>query len=218
MSLQRTLRDLAEKLSEENYDYSFAQYRFWLEIGSTHGRLTVQDQVDGDTWQIVRSGTSKELINPAARLFVRFVGDIEADQTAPGSALSLHMRYCASALDRFFEENLDLVRSWNRNPTSFLTDVNLIAHWVNIGYVEEAVIHNHILQSLTSHPKLYDHQADALIILFKLAGATFEVLADPSAVDRSFELLKGHYSHDSVKGKLAQVRAPRTGKAAIGLK
>ena len=33
---------------------------------------------------------------------------------------------------------------------------------------------------------------DALIILFKLAGATFEAYADPSVVDRCFELLKGH--------------------------
>ena len=43
---------------------------------------------------------------------------------------------------------------------------------------------------------MYDHQADALIILFKLAGATFEAYADPSVVDRCFELLQGHKYHN----------------------
>ena len=28
-TLRETLRDLAERLSDENYDESFAQYRFW---------------------------------------------------------------------------------------------------------------------------------------------------------------------------------------------
>ena len=209
MSIQRTLCDIAEKLSEENYDESFAQYRFWLDIGITRGRLAVQDQVDGDMWKIIRSGSLKELVKPAVRLFIWFIGDVEAARAASGDASSLHMRYCTSRLDRFFDENLDLTRSWNETrATSFLTDMNLIAHWVNLGYVEEAMIRNYILQSLTSHPKLHSHQADALITLFKLAGVTFEAYADTSVVDRCFELLKGHYSHDSVKGKLVKVCLP----------
>ena len=63
------------------------------------------------------------------------------------------------------------------------------------------MIRDHILQSLISHPKLYDHQADALIILLKLAGATFAAYADPSVVDRCFELLKHHkfYNHYRVR-------------------
>ena len=219
MSIQRTLCDIAEKLSEENYDESFAQYRFWLDIGITRGRLTVQDQVDGDMWKIIWSGFSKELVKPAVRLFVRFIGDVEAARAASGNASSLHMRYCASRLDRFFDENLDLTRSWNETrATSFLTDVNLIAHWINLGYVEEAMIHNYILQSLTSHLKLHDHQADALIILLKLAGVTFEAYADTLVVDRCFELLKGHYRRDSVKGKLVEVRTPHMAKGNHGSK
>ena len=71
-------------------------------------------------------------------------------------------------------------------------DANLIAHWANLGYVDETTIRNHILQSLISHPTLDDHQADALVILFKLAGATFEAYADPSVVNRCFELLQDH--------------------------
>jgi len=69
---------------------------------------------------------------------------------------------------------------------------NLIAHWANLRYVEEAAIRDHILQSLISHPKLYDRQVDVLTILFKLAGATFKAYADPTVFDRCFELLKGH--------------------------
>ena len=61
-------------------------------------------------------------------------------------------------------------------------DANLIAHWAKLGFVEEDVIRNHILQSLISHPRLCGHQAGALIILLKLAGATFEAYAYPSMV------------------------------------
>ena len=56
----------------------------------------------------------------------------------------------------------------------FALDSNLIAQWANLGYVEETAIRNRILQSLISFRKLYDHQADAMIVLFKIAGATFE--------------------------------------------
>ena len=87
---------------------------------------------------------------------------------------------------------------------------NLIASWANLGYVEESAIHDHILRSPTSFPKLCDHQASAIIVLFKIAGATFEAYADPSVVDRCFQLLKNHYSCNTVKGRLAQVRVANT--------
>ena len=83
----------------------------------------------------------------------------------------------------------------------FYTNTNLIARYINLGYLEQAVIRNQILQSLTSHPRLGDHQADALIILFKLAGATFEAYADPSVVNRCFKLLKGHSYHNQYRVK-----------------
>ena len=54
------------------------------------------------------------------------------------------------------------------------------------------MIRNHILQSLISYSMLCDHQADALIILLKLVGATFEAHAYPSMVDHYFELFEGH--------------------------
>jgi len=63
------------------------------------------------------------------------------------------------------------------------------------------VIRNHILQSLISHPTLRYHQAYVLIILFKLAGPTFEAYADPSVVDRCFEFLKNYRLYDPERGK-----------------
>ena len=94
----------------------------------------------------------------------------------------------------------------------FLADVNFIVHWVNLGYVEEFPIRNRILQSPTSHPKLYWHQADVLLILFKLAGAKFEEYAGPSVVDRCFELLEGYYIFSPVMDLLVQAcAAPRNG-------
>ena len=209
-TLKDILRDLAGKLSEENYDECFAQYRFWLDLGFARGSITVQDQVGRkDAWRTIRWDSLKGLINPTVPLFIRFIGDVEADRKTAGHALGLHRHYCESTLDTFFGDNLTHVGSQGGNQSNFLTRVNLIAHWVNLGYVEEAAIRDHILQSLISHPELYDHQVDAIIILFKLAGATFEAYTDPSVVDRCFELLKGHHSSRSVKWRLVQVRAPR---------
>jgi len=208
-TLRDTLRDLAENISDENYDESFAQYRFWLDIGSTHGHITSRGQVEDDIGRIARPDSLKELIHPTAHLLIRFIGDMEADQAISRHAFGLHKQRCTSALHSFFESNLYRMRSNPGKPTYFLTNVNLIAHWANLGYVEEVVIRNHILQSLISHPRLYDHQADALFILFKLAGATFGAYADPPVVDRCFELLKDRYSRDSVKRKLLRVGAPR---------
>ena len=88
----------------------------------------------------------------------------------------------------------------------FYADANLIAHWTNLGYVNEAAIRNHILQSLISHSKLYDHQANALIILFKLAGATFGAYVDPSVVDRCFKLLQDHKYHNPYRDMFGSSR------------
>ena len=84
--------------------------------------------------------------------------------------------------------------------------INLITRWANLGFVEESVIHNH-LQSLISHPKLYNHQAYALIILFRLAGATFGAYVDPTIVEHCFVLLKNYQYRNQAKEMLIQVSA-----------
>jgi len=121
-----------------------------------------------------------------------------------------------------------VVDDWRPNNTialdSFCADTNLIAHWANLGYVEEHSIRNHILQSLISHPTLYDHQADALVILFKLAGTTFGAYTDPSVVDRCFELLKdysklnGTNDRDSAERKLIQVSTLSVNEVTLELR
>jgi hypothetical protein len=214
--LEDTLRDLIKGLSEENYDETFAQYRCWLNIGSGHTHINVQEQVNDAIRRLVRPDSLKGFIHPTAHLLIRFIGDLETDQKISRNVPGLHMQHCTSTLRSFFLDNLYLVRSGNRSgkPVSFLTDANLVARWANLGYVEEETIRDHILQSLISHPTLYDHQADALFIFFKLAGATFGTYADPSAVDRCFDLLDGHYGRDPVKAELLQVFPSRIVKGS----
>jgi hypothetical protein len=140
---------------------------------------------------------------------------VESDRILAFHNTGLQSRLCARILQDFFGNNLEIVwdvdrgtsaHRWDRSLEYFYTNTNLTAHWANLGYVEEAAIRDHILQSLIAYPKLYNHQADAPIILFKLAGATFEAYADPSAIDRCFELLEDHYSGNVVKRALVQVR------------
>ena len=200
-SIEDTLSELIQGLTEENYDETFAKYRFWLDAGSLYAGIDPQARVDNHISTLMRQDSLQEPIHPTAHLLLRFIGDVEADPKISRRVSGLHMRHCTSALSRFFSNNLYYARSWNKPtfPTDFLTDVNLIARWANLGYVEEGTIRDHILQSLTSQQSLYGHQAEALFILFKLAGATFEAYADLSVVDRCFELLRSYYGGDSGK-------------------
>jgi hypothetical protein len=176
---------------------------------------------------------SHKLIHPTAPSILRFASDAEPGHIPAPQSTGLQHRLCIKTLRDFFSSNLtavwQLTDAWHEELKQrghqkyalffqsgtlqcFYGDTNFIAHWANLGYVDEVAIRNHILQSLISHPKLHDHQADALIILFKLAGATFEAYADPSVVDRCFELLKDNYTRDSTDWELLQVRTPRVVK------
>ena len=211
---QEGLSLLISRISEENYDQTFACYRLWFEITQTYCEK-YPDQIFDSLFhnrgaQGIQHG-SGNLIHSAAHLIVRFARDAESDNALAPYTAGLQHRLCAAILQEFFKGCMGNIgvrelRSRSYNPNQFLVDANFVAHWVNLGYVGESSIRNHILQSLISHPRLYEHQADALIVLFKLAGATFEKYADPSVVDRCFELLKGRYSGSSVKGPLVQVR------------
>ena len=204
-NLRDTLLNLAKGLSEENYDVSVAQYRFWLNVGIAHGHINDQLQVANDAGWILRWDVLKpeqgKFIHPAARLYARFIRDIEAGEKMSEQVLGLKQK-CAKRVDNFFEDNLSIIRSGNQQEkTCFLALTNCIASWANLGYVEEVALLDQILQSLTSSPKLHDYQADALIVLFTLAGGTFEAYVDPSVVDRCFELLKGY----GARGKMVLV-------------
>ena len=186
------------QLSNENYAQTLAFYRLWLDIKQTHHHQIPSDRFLEAIWNIRWKSPSMkggQVIHPTARLILRFASDVESDHLLAPHSPELQSRICARILQEFFNGNLQACcRRVDEDKTCL--DANLVAHWVNLGCVEEAVIRNHILQSLISHPKLYDHQADALVILFKLAGATFGAYADPSVIDRCLELLKDHKYHN----------------------
>jgi len=195
-TIEEALGFVVGELSDENYAESLAFYRFWSETGRTYLEIP-SDQIFDAIWN--RRG-AMSLIDPncgnifhaSAHLIIRFANDAESYHILAPQSSGLQDRLCARTLREFSSDNLLIARYGGRDAASFYTDVNLIAHWANLGHVEEAAIRNHILQSLISHPKLYTHQVFALIILFKLAGATFEAYVDPSVVGRCFEHLKAH--------------------------
>ena len=194
-TIKAALNSVFSQLSNENYAESLAFYRFWCGTGGAYLDIP-SDQIFDAIWNH-RGATSSinpilgKIFHASADLIVRFAKDAESDHILAPYSSGLQDRLCARTLREFSSENL-MIAWYSRDPTSFYEDVNLLAHWVNLGFVEEATIRNHILQSLISHPKRYDHQVWALIILFKLAGATFEAYVDPSVVDRCFEHLKAH--------------------------
>ena len=216
---EMALGSAVSKLSDQNYAQSLAFYRLWFEIGQTYPQIP-GDQISDTIWDYRRASSidplRSKLIHSTAHLIVRFASDAESDDLLAPHSSGLQSRLCARTLREFFTNNLQFARYDNASydTSAFCADVNLVAHWANLGYVEEAAIHNHILQSLISHPKLHDHQADALVILFKLAGPTFEAYAEPSVVDRCFHLLKDHKYYDPycAERNRLQVRATRVVK------
>ena len=222
-------------LSDENYAQSLDFCRFWFDIAQTYHQVP-SDQVFDAIWKNRGTGginsEACSLIHSTAHLILRFAGDVaELDHNLAPHGPGLQSRLCARLFQEFFSKNMEIVRygGWADLPMrEFYAGATFIAHLVNLGYVEEATIRQHILQSLISHPRLYDHQADALAILFKLAGAAFGAYADSSVVNRCFELLKAHtynppnkypnqnrsvqLSYQSeyrrVRGELVQVRTP----------
>jgi len=214
-NIQAALDSVIAKISDQNYDQSLAFYRFWFEIAQTYSQSPpdqIFNDIYGNRWPGAVDTRHGKHIHPTAHLILRFASDAESDRILGPYSVGLQSRLSTSVLQEFFENNMENVQCEERNSWGGVTywfpaNANFIAHWANLGYVEKTAIRDHILQSLISHPKLYKCQADALIILFKLAGATFAEYADPAVVDRCFELLKVHYERDSVRGDLVRVRA-----------
>ena len=194
-TIQNALGFVVGELSDGNYAETLAFYQFWFGTGGSYLEIP-SDQIFHAIWNNRGVATSVDpnygkIFHASAHLIPRFAKDAESDDILAPHSSGLQARLCARSLREFSSDNLTIAR-YKGDATNFCADVNLIAHWANLGLVEEAAIRNHILQSLISHPKLYEHQAFALIILFKLAGAAFEACADPLVVDRCFELLKIH--------------------------
>ena len=130
------------------------------------------------------------LIHNDVHLLPRFISDAELDPILSTYAIGLHNRLCRESLEQFFRQNLDYIpKDGSTGPTSeqrcvLYTRVNLIAHWVNLGYVGIEDVRDRILQSLVNHPAVHIHQLHSLMILLKLSGATFAAYVDPSVMDR----------------------------------
>jgi len=208
--IEKGLGLAVRRLSDKNYERSLALFRLWLEIGRAYSP-TPPDLLFNAIWNNrTNMNWPGSLIHPAAHLIIRIARDAESDRALAPHASGLQSLLCTESLRKFFDDNMALVcqeeNGCGRYPfIDFMADANLVAYWVNLGYVEEAAIRNHILQSLISHEVLYGHQAYALIILFKLAGATFAAHADPSVVDRCFDLIGGYARRIPKQGGLIQV-------------
>ena len=163
--VEKALGFVVRDLSDRNSAQSLAFCRLWLDIGQTY-RQTPPDQILDAIWDN-RVGSSfspseTRLIHPVARFVVRLAGDVGSDHITTPQTPGLQSRLCKRSLRQIFADNLEAVlyrinRSENDAADGFYADVNLIARWANLGYVEQAAIRDHILQSLISHPKLYDH-------------------------------------------------------------
>jgi hypothetical protein len=219
-SIQKVMSSALGKISDENYEQTLAFYRFWFEIGQIHHQIPsdlVFNTVLDSRAEISTAPSDDRLTHPDARLILRFASNAESDRTLAPHSVGLQSRLHTRILKEFFGGNMELVRTTEtaslEGPAEYFhANTNLIAHLINFGYVEEETIRNRILQSLIDHPlKLRDHQADALITLFKLAGPTFEAYVDPSVIDRCFKFLNAH-RHPFWKWQLLHVRALRMAK------
>ena len=217
----KALNSTMEKLlSGQDYEQLFAFYCLWFDIRQTCRDIPSGPPLMDDIWKMTRkmnmedSSSWCKLIQPTAPLVTRFVSDAESNLTLARHSPGLQTRLCKRVLQEFFADNMrDASRSSKgsqsapRSMRDFYPDTTLIAHWANLGCIEEHAIRNQILQSLISHPKLSDCLADALYILLKIAGATFEAYVETSVVDRCFELLKDHRHGDPKKEKPIRVSA-----------
>jgi len=227
--IESALSSVVDNITDQNYERSLACFRFWIKTGQAYCQpvplgpgysKTLSDHILGAIfWRegrpIVPStpGTREAppLVHPTAHLILRLARDLESDNLLASHGEGFRTYLSAKILPEFFRDNLTLVRGdvrpgYPNRTQSFRTNTNLIAHCINHGHVDEDAIRNHIIQSLIAHPTLYGHQADALIVLFKLAGATFGAYADPSVVDRCFDLLRDYDFHDPAKRELMEVR------------
>jgi hypothetical protein len=215
---------VVRKISDQNYEQSFAFCCFWFDIGRIYHQIPPDPTLNTILDNRAGGSVDPRTLISSRIVYHDFTSEAESDRILAPHDAGLQSRLCTRFLQEFFNSNLRYIRNkeqhcWSgESQQRFRADANIIAHWANLGYVEETAIRNHILQSLISHPlELYEHQADALIVLLKVAGATFEAYANPS-VDHCFELFKNHCRPSSVHWEAIQVRAFAWWKAVIGLR
>ena len=220
-------------LSEENYSHTFSEYRSWIQLGAARGGVSnhqLYNDILGDTsmrpelitilqWEaktIRYNNASRytprgQLIHKNVHLLLRFITDAGFDNALSTYAIGLHDRLCRESLEQFFRQNLYFTPGRWSKPSSdqlrgFYTRINLIAHWVNLGYVKLEDVRDNILQSLTRQPTHY--RLNSLMILLKISGATFGAYVDPSVMDHCCDFLKPtNISNQEVLPELGEVSA-----------
>ena len=200
MGIPQHLRRLVSNLSEKNYEQMVSDYRFWMKIGLTHG-WTSDDELDSYIQENIKPGPHQQLIHPTSHFLLQFVTDVSFDPVS-----STHTRLCHSSLYRFFADNLDFSsRSYPKDHqlSEFYTNVNFLAHWVNLGYLGVEDVRDHLLQSLTFQHSPLDYQVNSLLILLKIAGATFAAYVDPPVINHCLNIIK---SKSGPHGTLIKVR------------
>jgi hypothetical protein len=196
MKISSFLNKLVLGLSEKNYDQTLSDYRLWMGIGVTHGWIP-DDQLYNDILASMKPElvvpSSLQLIHSTSHLLLRFITDVGHDPVLSAYVSGTHERLCHQSLKNFFTINLGFILGGDRpilELPRLYTDVNFLAHWANLGYLNVEDVQNHILQSLTFKSTLRTHQVNSLGVLLKIAGATFAAYVDPSVMDRCCNTLK----------------------------
>ena len=212
LDLEPVLGSVVCGLSDENYEQSLARYHLWFELGQAYSQIP-PDLVFDTIWNYKNKLPSSVscFIYQTCPSILRFANDAESNNILAPHSSGLRDRLCTSLLQEFFDTDVKVTYTSYSITRAYYVDLNLIAHCANLGYIEESAIRYHILQSLISHPNLSDHQANALIILFKIAGATFAECVDPLVIDRCFDRLKGYSCYSSVQRGLLDVSEPFKG-------
>ena len=217
MSISRFLRGSTSGLSGKDYDQTFSVYRLWAGIGAAHG-LVSKDQLREDILANIRetslNPSSGKLIHDGIHISLRFITDAELDPALSTYTVGLRDELYFTSLREFFTGNMDLTSRvisgselYNNQLNEFYTNVNLLAHWVNLGYVKLEDVRDHILQSLIFKSTVYAHQLNSLIILLKISGAAFAAYVHPSVMDRCCHALKSNNLRGmGVATGLAEVR------------
>lgn len=207
MKTPRALVLAFRNLTDENYEQTLQYFRFWLRIGQTYCQFSpgllfdiIDEAGTAGAWD---RNSRRLLIHPNVLRTLRFISDVESDPILAPHSVGLRDRFCASVLQAFFDANLATAQFSNVDEDLY-SKANFVAHCVNLGYVEEDTIRDHILQSMVTHQMMRERHLVALAILFKIAGITFETYADPAIVSRCFECLETFRSPNKAEVELVQ--------------
>ena len=109
MGIQNGLSTTISRLSDQNYDQSFAFYRFWFDIAHTHSEIPpdqILDVIWDNRWANDVRPSHGKFIHPTALLYLRFAGDAESDSILAPHSVGLRTRLCARFLKQFFEDSM----------------------------------------------------------------------------------------------------------------